>query len=81
MAEETSAGAEILPGQAGITLVVVTEDVVQLLGPVDGVDDLGLAVKDVGRYMDGAPVIRQLHIDFCSFFEKKTYFCGSGVFA
>ena len=39
----------VLPG---VPLVVVLEDLVQLPGPVDGVDHLGLAVEHVGGDVD-----------------------------
>lgn len=50
--QEAGAGPEVLPGEARVTLVVVLEDLVQLPGPVDGVDHLGLAVEHVGRHVD-----------------------------
>lgn len=54
LSEESSAGSEELPGQAGVPLVVVLEGLVQLAAPVDGVDDLGFAVVDVGWHVHRA---------------------------
>ena len=45
-----------LPRERGVAVVVVDEDVVESLGPVDGVDDLRVAVEDVGGDVDGALV-------------------------
>ena len=52
LTQEASAGAEVLPGETGVSLVVILEGVVQLPAPVNGVDNLGLSVKHVGRDVD-----------------------------
>ena len=51
---ETSGAAKVLPRQRGVPVVVVGKHPVQSAGPLDGVDDLGVAVKHVGRHVDGA---------------------------
>ena len=45
-----------LPRERGVAVVVVDEDVVEALGPVDGVHHLRVAVEDVGGDVDGALV-------------------------